>query len=194
MKQPAPEPDLPQQWISDLVDGRVQDPVAGCAAWADDADVRRTWHTYHLIGDVLRSDDFAAAPAHDAAFLAGLRRRLALEPVVLAPAPLAQPLRRMSWRVPIVVAAGFVTVAGVLVVLRQSQPVAAGPALAQLQPPAAARPTLLAAPAAADARVQMLRDAQVDDYLRAHREAIAGSPAALPGGGPRNVDLIVPQR
>ena len=41
---------------------------------------------------------------------------------------------------------------------------------------------------------QMLRDAQVDAYLRAHREALDGSPAALPGGGLRNVDFIITPR
>ena len=41
---------------------------------------------------------------------------------------------------------------------------------------------------------QMLRDAQVEAYLRAHREALDGSPAALPGGGVRTVDFTVTQR
>jgi sigma-E factor negative regulatory protein RseA len=41
---------------------------------------------------------------------------------------------------------------------------------------------------------QMLRDARVDEYLRAHRETLAGTPAALPGGALRSVDFAVPQR
>jgi sigma-E factor negative regulatory protein RseA len=36
---------------------------------------------------------------------------------------------------------------------------------------------------------QMLRDARVDEYLRAHREVLMGSPAALPGGAVRTVDF-----
>ena len=32
-------------------------------------------------------------------------------------------------------------------------------------------------------------DARVDEYLRAHRDLLVGSPAALPGGGVRAVDF-----
>ena len=46
-----------------------------------------SWHAYQLIGDVLRSEDLAAEPAADEAFLVALRARLADEPVVLAPQP-----------------------------------------------------------------------------------------------------------
>jgi sigma-E factor negative regulatory protein RseA len=38
-------------------------------------------------------------------------------------------------------------------------------------------------------RLEMLRDARLDEYLRAHREALAGSPAALPGGALRSVEF-----
>ena len=41
---------------------------------------------------------------------------------------------------------------------------------------------------------EMLRDARVDEYLQMHRQTIAGSPVALPGGAMRSVDLTVPQR
>ena len=43
-------------------------------------------------------------------------------------------------------------------------------------------------------RAQMLREARVDEYLRAHRDLLAGSPAALPGGAMRSVDFQLPQR
>ncbi|MBU6260953.1 MAG: sigma-E factor negative regulatory protein, partial [Burkholderiales bacterium] len=110
---PASEPVDPRIWVSALVDGEADalDPV--CAVWRDSAEARGAWHAYHLIGDVMRSDDLAADPARDARFLAGLRERLAGEPVVLAP-----PRRRQVWLVPAAVAAGFVAVAGVLVVAR----------------------------------------------------------------------------
>ncbi|MBC7941537.1 MAG: sigma-E factor negative regulatory protein, partial [Chitinophagaceae bacterium] len=74
-------------WLSALADGEG-DPLAaerGCAAWREDAGARQAWHTYHLIGDVLRSDELATRPAHDRDFLAALRVKLAAEPVVLAP-------------------------------------------------------------------------------------------------------------
>ena len=79
--------------LSALVDGELDaaQVSALCGAWREDADVRRRWHDYQLIGDVLRSDDLATAPAHDSNFLAALRNRLADEPVVIAPAALQSP-------------------------------------------------------------------------------------------------------
>ncbi|RDU97096.1 sigma-E factor negative regulatory protein [Trinickia dinghuensis] len=47
---------------------------------------RTTWSAYHLIGDALRSDDLAAHPAKSQAFLAGFAARLEAEPHILAPA------------------------------------------------------------------------------------------------------------
>jgi len=202
MNSPARQDTAARQWISDLVDGRLDDPDAarGCAGWAQDAGLRRTWHAYHLIGDVLRSDDLAVEPAHDADFLASLRARLAQEPVVLAPAR-APRAPRQVWLVPVAVAAGFVAVAGVLVVLRQATPGpdAAGPMVAEQANTGAtqvrAAPLVAGPPRVADPRMnEYLRDARIDDYLRAHRETLAGSPAVLPGGAMRSVDLTVPQR
>lgn len=185
MNRPAPAPDSPRHWISDLADGRLDgDALAGaCREWAADGEARRTWHAYHLIGDVLRSDELACDVRRDAAFLAGLRTRLAAEPVVLAP---SRP-RRQVWLAPLAAAAGFVAVAGVVVVLRQAAP-----------PPGAAGPQLaggtLSVPVRADEAAAALRLARAEAYLRAHREALAGSPATLPGGGLRTVDFTMPQR
>jgi sigma-E factor negative regulatory protein RseA len=125
--------------LSALLDGELDAaPVAqACAQWRESRDARATWHAYHLIGDVMRSDDLACDPAHDADFLQAFRARLASEPVVLAPRPLeavapadvAPALvravaaggssgRRWSWMAPTAVAAGFVAVAGVLTLTR----------------------------------------------------------------------------
>ena len=51
------------------------------AVWRQDAGSRVAWHDYHLIGDVLRSEDLAAVPASDELFLQALRGRLAREQV-----------------------------------------------------------------------------------------------------------------
>ena len=77
--------------LSALMDGELDASAVGraCGQWRDDEETRANWHAYHLIGDVLRSDDLVSDPAHDAAFLAAFRQRLAQEPVVLAPASLA---------------------------------------------------------------------------------------------------------
>lgn len=46
---------------------------------------RSTWSAYHLIGDALRSDDLAVHPARSQAFLAGFAARLEAEPHFIAP-------------------------------------------------------------------------------------------------------------
>jgi RNA polymerase sigma-70 factor (ECF subfamily) len=126
----APATDEPtaedlRRCLSALADGEASELAQACRSWREDATARQTWHTYHLIGDVLRSEELAHAPARDEAFLASLRQRLAAEPTVLAPAPVQQanaPRVRQPWLLPAAVAAGFVAVAGVLVVTRTSQP------------------------------------------------------------------------
>ena len=40
-----------------------------------------------------------------------------------------------------------------------------------------------------DGLAAQIRDARLDEYLRAHRDAMAGGPAALPGGAPRIVEV-----
>ena len=67
----------PHECLSALADGEGQALQAACSAWRDDEEARRAWHSYHLIGDVMRSEDLAARPGRDAAFLAGERARLA---------------------------------------------------------------------------------------------------------------------
>src|SRR5689334_13843162 len=73
--------------LSALADG---DATRAFQAWRDDPDARAAWHSYQLIGDVLRSEDLACEPEADQAFLVALRARLADEPVVLAPQPRAE--------------------------------------------------------------------------------------------------------
>jgi sigma-E factor negative regulatory protein RseA len=182
--------------ISALVDGEADAVQAGCELWRNDTQARDHWHTYHLIGDVLRSDDLATSPARDAAFLASLRTRLAKEPTVLAPKPANQPARRVAWLVPAAAAAGFAAVAGVLVVTRLSAPPIDGPAVAvdlstgsgiRLTTANGGRP---AQPLVIEGR--LIRDERLDVYLRAHREAGSGLAVAVPGGMPRSIETLAP--
>ncbi|MEP7099819.1 MAG: sigma-E factor negative regulatory protein [Burkholderiales bacterium] len=147
--------------LSALLDGELDaTPVTqACAHWRESGEAKAAWHAYHLIGDVMRSDDLASDPGHDASFLSAFRARLTNEPVVLAPRPLesATPVlvapaavravgaggsgRRWSWMAPTAVAAGFVAVAGVLTLTRVpslSGDGAAGTSIAQAAAPAAA--------------------------------------------------------
>lgn len=205
---PDSPPDPAAERLSALMDGQAagagqgpastQDWSAACQEWADSPACRQRWHAYHLIGDALRSQELAAAPEHDAAFLATFRQRLAAEPVVLAPAPLLptasapQPAasRRLGWAAPAAVAAGFMAVAGVLVVLRAPAP---EPAALVAQPAARSAPgaavslvNASAAPQAGSAPMivvngQMIRDARLDRYLAAHRGPAQGASLTAPG-------------
>ncbi len=175
---PQATADDTRAWLSALADGDAQAADPACAVWRDDAEARRTWHAYQLIGDVMRSDDLARPAARDAAFLAGLRERLAAEPVVLAPVPAR---RHQHWLLPAVAAAGFVLVAGVLVVARVSQPGAEAPTgLARAPDTAPMAPMVL------------VRDERLDEYLRAHQAARGGVAVVAPGGALHRVEMTVP--
>ncbi|MBX3606793.1 MAG: sigma-E factor negative regulatory protein [Piscinibacter sp.] len=180
--------------LSALMDGELHeaaDVAQSCRAWREDAAVRASWHCYHLIGDVMRSEDLAGQGARDAAFLRGLRSRLEAEPVVLAPAARSTPRpRRWRWAGPAAVAAGFVAVAGVLVVTRSPLP-EGSPEVAQAPKPAPAAPAVVpvatatatatsaAEPVAPVADGKLIRDARLDRYLAAHQQ-FAGTTALGP--------------
>lgn len=180
--------DPPSAWLSALADGDAAALPQACQLWRDDAQARRTWHAYHLIGDVMRSDELARPAAGDAAFLAALRERLTQEPVVLAPSAPVVASRRSAWRWPTAVAAGFVAVAGLLVVSRLSEPALQADTPAPAAIIDASDQALSPRPLVIEGR--MLRDARLDSYLRAHREALGGIAAVAPDDQPRAVDTL----
>ncbi len=131
--------------LSALADGQAtpHDVAKACAAWKDEADARHAWHSYQLIGDVMRSEELADDRG-SSAFLQSFRARLAQEPVVLAPhaaqaalrpsmapVPAAAPRKRTAWAGPFAVAAGFVMVVGALV-SSQVVPTGGGATLGQM--------------------------------------------------------------
>ena len=226
--------------LSALVDGELAgDPASqACSHWRESGAARASWHAYQLIGDVLRSDDLASDPAHDAAFLLALRSRLADEPVVLAPQPLestanalavrgklAMPGRaagagrsgRWSWLAPSAVAAGFVLVAGALMVARTPDTL---PGLAQGGPLASVASaksasgqtgvatgldgiaTGAAGLAAAGIYTQtsldnngaLLRDVRLDRYLAAHKQFAGTSALGVPSAFLRSATVSGPER
>lgn len=190
--------------LSALVDGEVDATQAQrlCAAWRDDASTRATWYAYQLIGDVLRSEDLASDPSLDAAFMMSLRARLAKEPVVLAPQPLGSGprtrtndglRRRRTWIASSAVAAGFVAVAGVTVVLRGTDETSAAAVMASSGATQASAPvTVVAAtpvprvvavepePPMQTLNGQMIRDARLDRYLAAHKQFAGSSALGVP--------------
>lgn len=181
-----------RQQLSSLMDGELRGDEAAdaCMLWRQDGQARADWHAWHLIGDVLRSDELAARPARDAAFLQALRERLDREPVPLAPQPqpaVAAPLvqvangapmsevvapavprrtRARRWLMaPAAMAAGFLAVVGVTVVTRQAPSAGDPAALAQAGSPAVAASAVL------------VRNPQLDRYLSAHRALANGGMA-----------------
>lgn len=191
--------------LSALVDGELHEAAVAdaCGRWRNDATSRATWHAYQLIGDVLRSEDLASDAKRDSAFLTALRDRLASEPVVLAPQPMVQAAvaasagrfarrGRWSWAAPTAVAAGFVAVAGVLVVTRgpASLPVGAQPEARLAGVPltagfvaaSAVQPAQWAESQAPVANRQVIRDAGLDRYLDAHKHFAGSAALGVPSG------------
>jgi len=191
--------------LSALVDGELDGDAAAqaCSHWRDSDAARSSWHAYHLIGDVLRSEDLASDSTQDAGFLEAFRARLKDEPVVLAPRPLerAAPVaargRRWAWMAPSAVAASFVAVAGIVMLTRgpgTAADVPSGSSLAQVTP--AEQPVMAAAtePQALVATGKVIRDARLDRYLAAHKQFAGSSALGVPSGFLRNATAIESDR
>jgi len=177
--------DTARMALSALMDGEAAagEVESACARWRDAVDARERWHAYHLIGDVLRSEELASSPERDARFLAGMRERLATEAVPLVQRSAAtRPALR--WQTAsVAAAAGFLAVAGVLVAMRSGgdatgQP-AGGAVLAS-----ASQPEVMTASG------KLIRDAQLDRYFSAHRRVSNGASVMVPGAVVRSVDTM----
>jgi len=182
--------------LSALADGEVDgaEPASLFAGWAADEATRRDWHTWHLIGDVLRSEDLASDPRRDRQLCAAIRARLHHEPVVLAPGPVTAG-HRGRWAVGGAIAAGLVLVVGTFTVLRPGND---SPVLAQGRPAVvvatapAAEQSVVEEPVVADGR--MIRDAQLDRYLAAHKQFAGTSALGVPSAFLRSATLDTASR
>jgi sigma-E factor negative regulatory protein RseA len=201
--------------LSAMMDGEAEEATVArlCAAWRDEPEARASWHAYHLIGDVLRSEDLSSHSGRDAAFLRAVRARLAEEPVVFAPAAASAKPRPVTasqgglmsrwrgWSAPVAVAAGFVAVAGALLVTQTPAP---GPASAlagagEVGLRAASAPTAVAEavgiePQAVYASGKVIRDARLEQYLAAHKQFGGSSALGVPSGFLRSATVEVPSR
>jgi sigma-E factor negative regulatory protein RseA len=189
----SPKEQRDDEWasLSWLADGEATtDAQERCLAlWAEHPDARERWRHYQLIGDVLRSRELAREAAHDAAFLAALRTRLAHEPAVLRPARRPAGRRLKTWAAPMAAVAGVATVAGVVVMLRMPAPFDG----AQVAARPVAQPVAASAPAWDQQPVngRLIRDTRLDRYFAAHRQSGNGAALQMPGGVVRSVDTIV---
>lgn len=205
------------EWVSAMADGELDGnefaAVADTTGASDEA--RAAWHSYHVIGDVLRCADLPDC-AGDKAFVERLRARLAtqspdlaltvsgagLAVQVLPPESVARPdhgyrFGRRSANDPAVQWKWLAMAASLAVVAvlgwQVSKPAAdPGALLAGGEP--AARPAVAVQSAATAQPQVMLRDPRLDELLAAHRRH--GGASALPtsAGFLRNATFEQPGR
>lgn len=182
--------------LSALADGELSRDETSrlCSLWRESSECREAWHSWSVIGDVMRSQDLASPVQHDRALFTAIQKQLQKEPVVLAPQPLlvsqsqpqeeravvaanggalrASPRRLGSWRAPVAVAAGCAMVAGALWVSRS---------IGEQDAPGGVLSAGVMATAASDAGT-LLRNPELDRYLQAHRQYATAPALAAPGG------------
>jgi sigma-E factor negative regulatory protein RseA len=175
--------------ISALADGQLRGEAfaRGVEAAALDPAALEAWHTYHLIGDVLRSGELAAG-SMPTAFLSRLQLRLRQEQRLAAvgqqPAR-AEPVRGQdaandsSFRWKLV--AGFASLAAVAAI-GWTVVGSLGGKTEQGQLAAGAGSTVIAG----TERGPMIRDPQLDEFLAAHRQLGGASALQMPAGFLRN--------
>ena len=184
-----------QELISALADGQLQGEALarGVQAATADARAREAWCTYHLVGEVLRTGRGQTGVAPEA-FLAALRGRLQAEPaprpaIAFLPAVPVQGSDRVAandWRWKLV--AGVASVAAVGAI---SWNMVGGPVSPSAQPQLAAAP---ASVAAAVRPASMIRDAQLDRLLAAHRQLGGATALQTSSGFLRNATFEGPAR
>lgn len=157
-----------------------------------DGEDRAAWSSYHLIGDALRSDDLAVSTAASSAFMSGFAARFESEPHLLAPAAMPVASRFQALRRRVVPAFAVAAAAATLtwIVVPQLQGVPGGSGVSQvasvsahgdtLQKVAMASVPAAAVPVAQDSNI--IRDANLDQYLEAHQQ-FAQQPV-MPGSMP----------
>ena len=145
--------------LSALIDGELQrsDCQAHLGRLRTDADLRRAWDAYHLIGDALRGHVGADLTDRVVA-------RLQEEPTVLAPQRKVTAARRLAWYA---MSAAASVAAVTLVVLTASSGWRAEPQLAAGTETVASGPVTTGLPPT-DA-MPLVIGAEVENYLLAHQ-------------------------
>lgn len=136
--------------LSAFIDGELAELPEGGQAAA----MRRDWDAYHLIGDVMRSEELGVAVS--ARFSRNLAAALADEPVIVAPR--ARSVRRVVARYGV---PGMALAAAVVAISWIAQPYIAPSGPLQARQPAAMPSTMMASSVPVDPRLE--------DYFDAHR-------------------------
>lgn len=200
---------LQKAQISDLADGLLRgqafaDAMALLNTSNQASQARAEWNSLHLVGDVLRTEEWttAANPAKDAAFLTKFRANLALEPVGAAsrkavepvlttahvmttPSPANEPFFSWKWAAGLSALAAAVVLGLNLVSTSPISPLNTGAQLAQskVQIPTDGSSTETAV---------MLRNPQLDAFLAAHSQAGGSSALQKPSGFLRSATFNAP--
>jgi len=188
--------------LSAFVDGESTEDRGGLtdevlARYLSDFDHedRMLWADYHLVGDVLKSDDLAVDPAAEQAFLGRFSAAFESEPPLLAPRAFNSnrvALRARRFMPTLAAAAAVVTLTWILVPrqMHNGLPAAAQTAASQQAPAqtmaqmpqlagtdvqrvamaASSSDNQAVAAAPAQDEGNMIRDAQLDQYLDAHQQ------------------------
>jgi sigma-E factor negative regulatory protein RseA len=205
-----------RELVSALVDGQLHGEEFGrvVASFGESGDAIGSWHIYHLVGDVLRCPDLESC-RDGGAFVARWRDRLAAssdaEPGVgwlkSPDAVLADPLT------PVVMVAGnaigresandaarpwklLAALASVAALTVAGWHLAAGEAgsVARLASVPVVAPAAPSSPAGDTGPAVVLRDAQLDQLLAAHKQLGGTSALQMPAGFLRNATFESPGR
>ncbi|WP_137920253.1 sigma-E factor negative regulatory protein [Hydrogenophaga sp. 2FB] len=188
----------PEHVLSALVDGEADDEqlAAWFASETDTAEVLVKWHSYQVIGDVLRGDSAAASVAQAPSdFLSGVRARLRSEAMpVMLPAAHSVPAREPAandavfrWQL----VAGLASLAAVMAIswtVLSGAPSGSGAAAPQLAAaPAPAAATASSVPPSTTVVVNtgqgpLIRDARLEELLAEHRQNGGMSALQMPTG------------
>ena len=200
-----------RELVSALADGQLRgEEFARTVDWVNETDeARRTWHTYHLVGDVLRSGE-SVVSGYDADFLQGLKLRLQQETLRLRPMVAPDLISdeqdmtrvgannglnsssandsRFRWRL----LAGLASLSTMAVAVMGWQMVDGGgalgaaPQLAQVPVQSFLPQAGSTQPDAGAAPQRMIRDPQLDALLAAHKQFGGTSALQGPAGFLRN--------
>ena len=185
--------------LSALMDGELKGSKlqAAITVLLSDPHARIAWHAYHVLGDVLRSEELSCA-AQDLQFLTKLEARLAQEPlspriadVIQIPNPQPQGRHLQSANSPIFwrVLAGVACSALVAVIGVSVWSPAASPTLPSMATMTAPVTASLAQSVPMDIAVGpdgMIRDPRLDQLLSAHQQLGGHSALQMPSGFLRN--------
>nr|WP_315238374.1 sigma-E factor negative regulatory protein [uncultured Albidiferax sp.] len=213
--------DTPQDALSALADGQLRGEAFALAVErvAQQPEAQATWHAYHVVGDVLRSNDLAFC-ADDQGFLARLQSRLALEPVLVptvnatnliaiaayessakahfdeenSAEAVAANAPRFRWKLVAGLASLLAVVAVGWNVAGGLVSVSTGPQLAQSTPAASVLQAVALGNTDGAVPQVMLRDARLDALVAAHKQFGGTSALQMPAGFISNATYETPAR